>query len=579
MSTTGPSSGSAGGGATGPTTAATFCATLVDEFARAGVVNAFAAPGSRSTPLALALHADRRIRLQIFHDERPAAFAALGHAMATGLPSIVVCTSGTAAAHLHPAVIEADLSAVPLIVCTTDRPPELWDVGAPQTVDQTGLYGHSVRFYLEPGVPTEQMRHSWRSMASRLVAEANGGTGPPGPVQVNLSFRDPLVGRPGPLPEGRSQQQPWHGDLRSTNRSGANEAEIPEVWNRLRGLDGVLVAGHGTSDPASVLALGRALGWPVLADHRSGCRAEGQAIAHFDSLLRSAAFTDRSEPDVVIRFGQPLASKALSQLLGDLNADTISALARSRWIDPERIASTVVSEAGLARGLLARVPSDYRPSAEAERWERADSAAEKAIVEGLASIEAVTEPGVARTVVELMPAGGSLLVASSMPVRDVEWFAPNRRRIRVYANRGANGIDGLISTAIGIALSGSPTTLLIGDVAFLHDSSALIALRDRAVALTIVVIDNDGGGIFSFLPQAEQLGSESFERLFGTPHGTDIATLCRAHGIEVSHWPPDSLEPGRPKVVIATTDRPRNVAVHELLNRAVAEAIDGLGAG
>ncbi len=559
-----------------PDTAATFCATLVDEWCRAGATDAFVAPGSRSTPLALALHNDRRMRLQVFHDERAAGFAALGHAMATGQPSIVTCTSGTAAAHLHAAVIEADLSAVPLIVCTTDRPPELWGVGAPQTVDQNRLYGHAIRFYAEPGVPTEAMRSSWRSLASRLVIEANGGTGPPGPVHINLSFRDPLVGPVGELPPGRSKLEPWHRDLRTAERPAANEAEIAEVWNRLRGLDGILVAGQGTSDPASVLALGRALGWPVLADHRSGCRAEGQAIAHFDSLLRSERFAGEADPDVVIRFGQPLASKVLSQWLDAGNADTIAALARSPWIDPERIASLVVDEAGLARGLLARIPNDYRPSSEAGRWERADAVAEHTIATALAANDELTEPGIARAVVQAMGAGESLLVASSMPVRDVEWFAPNRRRVRVYANRGANGIDGLIATAIGIALAGSPTTLLIGDVAFLHDSAALIALGRRPVDLTIVVIDNDGGGIFSFLPQADLVDPEAFERLFGTPHGTDLVGLCQAHDIDVSSWPPPSARTGAARVVIATTDRQRNVVVHDELNRLIAEAVADL---
>ena len=555
------------------TTAATFCATLVDEWVRAGATSAFVAPGSRSTPLALALHDDRRMRLSLFHDERAAGFAALGHALATGQPSIVTCTSGTAAAHLHAAVIEADLSAVPLIVCTTDRPPELWQVGAPQTVDQNRLFGSAVRFYAEPGVAVPEMAGAWRSLGSRLVAEANGGADRPGPVHVNLSFRDPLVATPGPLPRGRSKRAPWHRDLRATGRSTAADIEIDEVWNRIRGLDGVVVAGHGTSDPPSVLALGRALGWPVLADHRSGCRAEGQAIAHFDPLLRSESFGRLSKPDVVIRFGQPLASKVLSQWLAAADADTITALGRSHWIDPERLASLVVNEAGLARGLLAGIPADYRPSTEADRWERADVLAEKVIAEELAAIGVVTEPGVARAVVEGVPAGGSLLVASSMPIRDVEWFAPNRRRIRVHANRGANGIDGLIATAIGIALSGAPTTLLIGDVAFLHDSSALIGLRDRSIALTIVVIDNDGGGIFSFLPQAELVDHAGFERLFGTPHGTDLAALALAHGLEVEPWPGSGLRPGPPRVVIATTDRAENVEIHERLNRAVADAI------
>ncbi|MEM9652270.1 MAG: 2-succinyl-5-enolpyruvyl-6-hydroxy-3-cyclohexene-1-carboxylic-acid synthase [Actinomycetota bacterium] len=562
-------------------TAATFCATLVDEWIRAGVTRAFAAPGSRSTPLALALAADRRMQLEMFHDERSAGFAALGHATATGRPTVVTCTSGTAAAHFHAPVIEADLSAVPLIVATTDRPPELWDIGAPQTVNQSGLYGRAVRFYAEPGVPDDAQAGSWRSLAARAVTEAAGSSGAPGPVHLNLSFRDPLVGEPGPLPPARPGGGPWHRDLRAT-RSGtvASDQEVDEVFTMIRGLSGVIVAGNGTSDPNSVLAIGRRLGWPVLADHRSGCRAEDRAIAHFDQLLRHERFAAAARPDVVLRFGEPPSSKVLAQWLGGLDADIIAAPGPGRWIDPERIATAVVTEAGLARALSNRIDADYRPSGLGERWKRADVAAEAVIADRLAGIGRTTEPGVARAVIDGMPTGSSLVVASSMPVRDVEWFGRNRRDVRVYANRGANGIDGLIATATGVALSGSPTTLLIGDVAFLHDSSSLIALAERAVDLTIVVIDNDGGGIFSFLPQADLVAPERFELLFGTPHGTDISALCAAHRITAEAWPDDDnpkLAAGTGvRVIVATTERSDNVLVHETLNRAVADAIDQL---
>lgn len=560
------------------TTAATFCATLVDEWVRAGVTVSFAAPGSRSTPLALALQADPRMQLHVFHDERAAGFAALGHATATGTPTVVTCTSGTAAAHFHAAVIEADLSAVPLIVCTTDRPPELWDVGAPQTVDQNRLFGHAVRSYVQPGVPDEAMAGAWRSIGSRLVAEALGVDGTPGPVHANLSFRDPLVGVPGELPPGRPAGAPWHRDLRAGTATGARTADGVggELWNRIRGLRGVIVAGNGTSDPASVLALGRRLGWPVLADHRSGCRAEGQAVAHADCLLRSTKFAADTRPDVVLRFGQPLASKVLSQWLAGLDAELISAPGRWPWLDPERVADLLVTEPGLARALLNEVPPDYQRSADADRWARADAVAEDVIADWLAARDEVTEIEVARATVERIPTGGALLVASSMPVRDVEWFGPNRRDIKVHANRGANGIDGLIATATGIALTGTPTTLLIGDVAFLHDSSALVALADRSVDLTIIVVDNDGGGIFSFLPQAELVEHDRYEQLFGTPHGTDLAALCGAHGIPAGTWP-DVPTDGPVRVSIATTERTRNREVHDELNRHIVAAVEEAG--
>jgi 2-succinyl-5-enolpyruvyl-6-hydroxy-3-cyclohexene-1-carboxylate synthase len=576
--------------------AATFCATMVDEWARAGVTAAFVAPGSRSTPLALALANDRRLRVHVFHDERAAAFAALGHGLATGRPAVVACSSGTAGAHFHAAVIEADAAGVPLIVCTADRPPELWHVGAPQTIDQNRLFGSTPRFFAQPGVPDDAARGSWRSLASQLVAYASGVSGRPGPVHANLSFRDPLTAEPGPLPPGRDGGRPWHHDLRpgrlGAGGDGSGQAgsrvsagAAADLWHRMRGLDGVIVAGHGTSDPISVLSLARTLGWPVLADHRSGCRAEGQAVAHFDSLLRSPSFAKQVEPDVVLRFGSPPASKVLSQWLAAIDADVVAAMADGSWFDPERVAAITVAEAGLARALLAAVPGDYPRSTSAERWLRADARAASVIAavlgedlgtEGSSASVPVTEPGIARAVVAGLPAGGSLVVASSMPVRDLEWFGPNRRDIKVFANRGANGIDGLIATATGLAMTGSPTTLLIGDVAFLHDSTALIGLRDRPGSLTIVVVDNDGGGIFSFLPQADLVDGERFEQLFGTPHGTDLAALSRAHGLDVEPWPPTSFEADKPRVVIATTERQANVELHNRLNASVVDAVESI---
>ncbi len=566
------------------TIAATFCATLVDEWVRAGVTDAFVAPGSRSTPLALALAREPRIKTHLFHDERSASFAALGHGLATATPAIVACTSGTAAAHFHAAVIEASLSSVPLVVCTTDRPPELQGVGAPQTIDQTKLFGGVVRHYEAPGVAVEEMSGAWRSIASRLVAEARGASGQPGPVHMNLGFRDPLVGDPGELPPGRPGGAPWHVDARGPlYGSECSQGEITEVWNRIRGLDGAIIAGAGTTEPSAVLTLGQKLGWPVLSDHRSGCRAEGRSIVHADSLLRVEAFTEANPVDVVLRFGRPLAGKAISQWLAASNPDLIVASEPGRWDDPERLASLTVTEEGLARGLVGHIPSDYTPSDSGRRWLHADVAAQQIVAEMIDGagpgdpLEGVTEIGVARWVVESLKPGGALVVASSMPVRDVEWFAPNRRNIKVLANRGANGIDGLIATAVGVALSGASTTLLIGDVAFLHDSPALVALARRRIDLTIVVIDNDGGGIFSFLPQADQVDGETFEKLFGTPHGTDIVALCSAHGIPAINWSPGDDTPGEVgvRVLVARTDRTDNVRVHDKVNAAIAKSLAG----
>jgi 2-succinyl-5-enolpyruvyl-6-hydroxy-3-cyclohexene-1-carboxylate synthase len=564
------------------TTAATFCATLVDEWIRAGITDAFVAPGSRSTPLALALTDDDRLRVHVFHDERSASFAALGHGLATDTPAVVAATSGTAAAHFHAAVIEASLSSVPMLVCTTDRPPELQAIGAPQTIDQVKLFGGAVRHFEHPGVPDDAMRRSWRSLGSRLVAEARGSSGEPGPVHLNLGFRDPLVGDAGELPPGRAAGAPWHLDARGPlYGSECSQGEITEVWNRIRGLDGLIVAGAGTTEPSAVLALGQKLGWPVIADHRSGCRAEGRAVVHADALLRTPSFTEANPVDVVLRFGRPLASKALSQWMAETEPEVIIASPPGRWDDPERLGALTVTEEGLARGLSSHLPSDYTPSDLGRQWLHADVAAQQVVAEMVDGagpgppLDGVTEIEVARHVVSNLKAGGALVVASSMPIRDVEWYAPNRRNVKVFANRGANGIDGVISTAIGVALTGISTTLLIGDVAFLHDSAALVALSKRRIDLTIVVVDNDGGGIFSFLPQAHAVDPDRFERLFGTPHGTDIVALCTAHGIPAISWVPGDETPGAVgvRVLVVTTDRAENVRVHDKVNSAIAKAI------
>jgi len=624
----GPIPGRAGapdtvGRVTETTVAATFCATLVDEWVRAGVRLACVAPGSRSTPLALALAADERIDVAVFTDERSAAFAALGQGLATGRPAVALCTSGTAATHFYAAVVEAGLSSVPLIACTADRPPELWDLGAPQTIDQTRLFGPSVRFFAQPGVPDAATAGTWRPLASRLVAEAMGWSQRPGPVQANLSFRDPLVGLPGDLPPGRPGGAPWYEVVPARAVAGLDPDAAADLVALLtygdRARPGVIVAGRGSGPNHLVQAVAALLGWPILADHRSGCRSGSHAVTHFDALLRSDRFLAAARPEVVLRLGEPLASKVLGQWLGalpalDPPARVVAVVDDSRWIDPELVAGTVVAAPGALAAFLEAVDPDVKPAPTADLWLDADRQAAAAIARQLFTetvtgddlgeknaddqprrqllTEAVTgdssgeknaevgEVEIARAVVAGVPAGGALVVSSSMPVRDVEWYGPNRSDIDVFSNRGANGIDGVIATGIGVALTGRPTTVLVGDVAFLHDSSSLTALRHRPIALDVVVVDNDGGGIFSFLPQATQVAADRFEQLFGTPHGTDLAALARAHGLEVVPWPlppRPTASDGAPapgvRVCVVHTDRAANVALHGRLTASVLEAL------
>jgi 2-succinyl-5-enolpyruvyl-6-hydroxy-3-cyclohexene-1-carboxylate synthase len=510
---------------------ATFAATLVDEWVRAGVQHAVVSPGSRSTPLALAV-AQSSLRTHVVLDERSAGFFAVGLGLATGRPAVVVTTSGTAAVELHPAVVEADLARVPLLVCTADRPPELHHVGAPQTVEQRLLFAEAVRWAFEPGVADQAAAHTWRSLASRAVLATETG-----PVHVNLAFRDPLVGDAGPLPEGRADGAPWH---RAWGPTGAAPS-TPALPDAARG---VIVAGAG-APPDATTALAAAMGWPVLADPRSGCRTPAPTtVTAADAILRARAL--QPEPEFVLRVGAPWASKVVNQWLAGLACEQW--LVGPSWTDPERVASLLLPD--LPQPAQQPAPADWLA-----QWQDAEAKAQAAI-EGAATGEA----RIARDLMRGLPEGTTLFVSSSMPVRDVEWYGAPRTGVRVLANRGANGIDGVLSTALGVAASGAKTVVLLGDLAFLHDVGALaLAARRTDLDLSIVVVDNGGGGIFSFLPQAQSLEAGRFEQLFGTPHGLDLEAVARGFGLS--------------NVTVHRTDRAANVQAHDAIHAAVAEAL------
>lgn len=568
---------------------ATFCATLVDEWVRAGVTAAVVCPGSRSTPMALALAGDERMAVHVHHDERAGAFVALGLGLASGRPALVLTTSGTGAVEVHPAVVEAHQGSVPMIVLTADRPPELHHVGAPQTVEQGDLFGAAVRWAMDPGVPDAGGSSAWRSLAARAVAEATTGPAGPGPVHLNLPFREPLVGSASELPAGRPEGAPWHttvGRRLAVDRLGT--ARLEELLDADRG---VIVAGGDAGDPALVHELSAATGWPVLADARSGCRAPAPGVVGaFDALLRHAPTAAALAPDVVLRLGMPPASKVLAQWIAGSGAVEVAVDPHGRWFDPEHRAAHVLhaDPAAACQALVHLVGG--RAGAQPgwlAAWTEAEAQAQAAIDAALATHDAPTEPGIARTLLAALPEGSTLVASSSMPVRDLEWFGAPRAGVRLLANRGANGIDGVASTAVGAALAargtGAATVVLIGDVALLHDSNALLGLADRGVDLTIVVVDNDGGGIFSFLPQGAALGAERFEQLFGTPHGVDLSVLAAAHGLmtvdpatanDVADAVRASIDAGGSRIMRIRTDRTDNVKVHDHLNRAVAQALD-----
>jgi 2-succinyl-5-enolpyruvyl-6-hydroxy-3-cyclohexene-1-carboxylate synthase len=568
-----------------------FARALVDEWARAGVHEACVAPGSRSAPLALALAADDRIRVHVHLDERSAAFFALGTAKTSAYPAVVLCTSGTAAANFHPAVLEASHARTPVIVCTADRPPELRDTGAGQTVDQLDLYGRAVRWFCEVGVPDDHpgAGTAWRSIAARAVAESVGP--PAGPVHLNLAFREPLVPTGAPLVDapGRPDGRPWTSVTRTTR--APDEETVARIAAVVREQHrGLIVAGWGSDAPAAAVdRVAATAGWPVLADPVSGLRQGPHAVSTYEALLRSTGFAERHRPDLVLRLGAAPTSKPLTRWLGpdiaQLLVDPDGA-----WLDPNRgVAERIAVDAGPLLDALAGAltPAPERDGAWTRTWRTAEHAARGALDDLLDGWETPFEGRVARDTVAAIPDGATLVVASSMPVRDVEAFARPRAGVRFLANRGVNGIDGFVSTALGAAAaSDGPTVALLGDLCLLHDANGLAGAARRGLDATFVVLDNDGGGIFSFLPHAEL--PEHFELLFGTPHGVDLAALAAIHGLpavrvekagEVVPAVEAAIAGGGVRLVIVPTDRADNVTRHREAWAVVAGALEGSATG
>jgi 2-succinyl-5-enolpyruvyl-6-hydroxy-3-cyclohexene-1-carboxylate synthase len=531
---------------------ATFAATLFDEWIRSGLREVVVGPGSRSTPLALAAAERGELTLHVRIDERSAAFFALGRALATTRPVAIVVTSGTAAAELHAAVCEADQANVPLLVLTADRPPELHGVGAPQTIDQRELYGPAVRLYEEPGVARADAAWSWRALASQVWFAASGATGSPGPVHLNAAFVEPLLGATLDLPPGRVNGAAWR-----TNGETASPAATLDV----NGARVICVVGAGVNE--GIIATCRDLDWVVFGD----ATARG-TLAYFDPLLRDDDFAAAQRPDLVVRMGGIPASKVLAERLREWDTPVVALLGSGAVADPDGLVSRWLEGVPLRDVASMRADSSY-----ATTW----FAASNSVGEYLRSLESdhdeLNEPMVARSVVELSGENNaSLIVGSSMPVRDVEWWA-GARRSPTYANRGANGIDGVVSTVLGVC-AGAKGIGLLGDLTMLHDVSGFVDGLGAAQGTCVLVVnDNGGGGIFSFLPQAQALGPERFEQLFGTPRHHDLEGVARAFGhracsvrtrSELRSAVQQALtEPGVSVVVAKVPSRERNVEIHD----------------
>jgi 2-succinyl-5-enolpyruvyl-6-hydroxy-3-cyclohexene-1-carboxylate synthase len=546
---------------------------LCDELARCGVRHACTSPGSRNAPIVLSLAREPRIRCWSHVDERCAGFFALGAAKASGRPVALTCTSGTAAANFAPAVIEAFHARVPLIVLTADRPPELRDVGAGQTIDQLKLYGDAVKWFVEVGVhdaAPERLR--WiRSLACRAYWTAVDG--PPGPVHLNLPLREPLM-LDAPLcedpVEGRPTGAPWR---RRAPAGAPARAALPPLPGRA-----VVVAGAGGHGPGLARLAERA-GHPLLADPLSGLRDGATAIAHYDLLLRDPAFTAGVVPEIVIRAGDLPTSKPLRAWLASLRSIPQVAIdERAAAHDPDSSLTDVIEGDPATEPAPAPVPA--ADPEWLERWRRADDAAAETIAGTLGG--ELSEPLLAASLGKWLDPRTTLYVASSMPIRDVELFFPARvPGPRVLSNRGANGIDGTVSSAFGAAaVQDGPVVLLIGDVALLHDIGGLLAAGRLGLALTIVLINNDGGGIFHFLPVAAE--TDAFEAHVATPHGIDFAHAAVLYDLAYAR-PQDPRElraaveraqrQPHTTIVEVRTDREQNLSLHRRVAAAVAGAI------
>ncbi len=586
---------------------------FVEELARSGMRAACTSPGSRSAPLALSLARDERVRCYSHIDERCAGFFALGLAKASGLPVAVACTSGTAAAELLPAAIEAHEAHVPLLLLTADRPSELRDNGAGQAIDQLKLFGDAAKWFFEVGThEATPDRVRWiRTLACRAFATALEGR--PGVVHLNFALREPLV-TDGPLPDdatGRADGAPYvrRAPLTSSAVPSSGVGLLGEIIGSAR--RGVVVAGRDERPPSgdgqalaeAAAALAAELGWPLLGDPMSGARRGAAAVAHYDALLRDEAFARSVSPDVVLRVGDLPVSKPLRGWLAALDEARHVALDVERaWQDPASVLtdSLTLDPATTLRALGAEplVPADPDWLA---RWRSADELAAEAILGALGG-EELSEPRVALELGTLLPQEATLFVASSMPVREIETFWPVREDPpRVLCNRGANGIDGIVSSAFGATAAGlGPVVLLIGDVALAHDVGGLLAARRLELKLTIVLLDNAGGGIFDFLPLADvpmarepepestaadgrAIASEDlFTRHVATPTGLDFADAARLYGIgheRVADVPAfrraleRALAARETRIVEVRGDRAANVRLHGEVWRAVASAI------
>ena len=555
--------------------AQSFAATFVDELAAQGVEFACVSPGSRSAPIAMALQRHPRIKVLIHIDERCGSFFAVGLGKATGKPAVVLSTSGTAAAEFHAAVIEAAYSRTPMIVLTADRPPELQGVGANQAIDQQHLYGSAARWFFDPGVPVElpNAARLWRRLAARAVAESAAG-----PVHLNLPFREPLVPPPGQVPSAEAGPT----QAVTSGRLLPNQAQVASLASALQRSQRPLVVAGALRDGERLAPALQRLGMPLLAEPTSQLRRaeSGSAIESYEAVLR-AGWSLQHGPDLVIRVGATPTSRVLNRWLAAAAAPTFLIDPDRAWRDEDHVATNVM--ACDPQPLLEALPVVERAGWR-ERWIGAGKRATAAIAATLVSTP-LHEGHVVRALSSRLPDPGQVFIGSSMPIRAADSFWPIARpQQRFFANRGASGVDGLVSSGLGLATGRdpSPTVLLLGDLSLYHDMNGLWALQRHGIRATIVVCDNNGGGVFNFLPQAEH--QDVFEEIFATPLGLDLSQVARLYGLVYSPVSDRSvLEPAitdaiaapTPTMVVVKMRREDSVSGHRLCWEAAASALKG----
>jgi len=567
-----------------------YATWFVDELVQAGLSHACLCPGSRSTPLALALAQNIGVGLFQHVDERSAAFFGLGMAKSLRRPVALVSTSGTAAANFFPALIEAEHSHTPLIVLTADRPHQMRGSGALQTIDQIKLFGDHVKWFAEVAPPDIVLEDYCRSVSRRAWLAACES--PSGPVHLNFPFAEPLLPEDGASSGLKSSEGSTLKRRVSIGKRRLDSLQVHTLASELRGRPHGLIVCGPQDDPAlpdGVTALSAATGYPVLAEALSQVRCgpgrPSLQVDSYDLILRSRKVVDRLRPDAVIRFGATPVSKPLLTYL-DYHTDALQIVVDegAQWRDQPGTARVVVDAdpAALALGLANEMQGSEQSAGWAKLWSELSSGAREAAFEALRKDLQLSEPKSVAVLATVLRDGDVLFVGNSMPARDVDAFFPaSPVAIRFLGNRGVNGIDGLVSSAMGAAATSRGRTLLIlGDLSFYHDLNGLLAAKLHALDLTVILLNNDGGGIFSFLPVGEL---DRFERIFATPTGLNFSAAVEMYGGHY-HRPDNDLalenmltealaSPGL-DVIEVVTHREANVALHRRLWQAALDRIE-----